>query len=103
MSLNNITNARGSSSDWQVSLYEKFMECNINDLENITVCINDGDHEGVLYYIHRLKGSCQMIGVTNIVVLCKMIEDEYRNSGTFRTDLIKEIEIKINAMPINIS
>ncbi|WP_447837723.1 ATP-binding protein [Aeromonas salmonicida] len=99
----NITNVKENPSDWKVALYGQFMECNIKDLESITSCINNGDYEGVLHYIHRLKGSCQMIGGDNIVALCKMIEDEYRNSGVFRADLMKEIEIKINAMPTGLS
>ncbi|MGX5833501.1 ATP-binding protein [Aeromonas piscicola] len=103
MSLSNITNVRENPSDWKVALYGQFMECNIKDLESITACINNGDCDGVLHYIHRLKGSCQMIGGDNIVALCKMIEDEYRSSGVLRTDLIKEIEIKIKAMPTGIS
>ncbi|MDM5131599.1 transporter substrate-binding domain-containing protein [Aeromonas piscicola] len=103
MSLNNITKVRENPSDWKVALYGQFMECNIKDLESITGCINNGDLDGVLHYIHRLKGSCQMIGGDNIVALCKMIEDEYRSSGVFRTDLIKEIEIKVKAMPTSIS
>ncbi|MCX7132561.1 transporter substrate-binding domain-containing protein [Aeromonas sp.] len=103
ISLSNITNVRENPSDWKVALYGQFMECNIKDLESITTCINNGDCDGVLHYIHRLKGSCQMIGGDNIVALCKMIEDEYRSSGVFRTDLIKEIEVKIKTMPTSIS
>jgi two-component system sensor histidine kinase EvgS len=94
------SNVIESSPDWKSALYHKFMECNINDLESIMTCINNGDHEGVLHYIHRLKGSCQIIGKDNIVTLCKMIEDEYRCNGVLIIDLIKEIEIEVSAMRI---
>ncbi len=103
VSLINMGTVREDPSDWKVALYDQFMECNIKDLESITSCVNDGDHDGVMHSIHRLKGSCQMIGGDNIVALCKTIEVEYRSFGVLRTDLIKEIEIKIHAMPTSIS
>lgn len=92
------SNVIESSSDWKSALYHQFMECNISDLESIITCMNDDDHDGVLHHIHRLKGSCQMIGEESVVTLCKMIEDEYRRNGKLRIDLIKEIETAVNVM-----
>lgn len=95
LSLANAESVSESLSDWKVTLYDEFVQCNKDDVACINYCIVDGDYDGALHYIHRLKGSCQMIGADDIVALCRMIECEYRDSFIFRTDLMKEIEIKV--------
>ncbi|BDC82736.1 ATP-binding protein [Aeromonas hydrophila] len=80
-----------NSSDWRSIYYNKFIECNKSDFENITKCMRDSDLDGVLHYIHSLKGSCQMIGLNDVVNLCKTIEKSYEESKSLRGDLVEKI------------
>lgn len=80
-----------NASDWRSIYYREFMECNKADFNNILKCMGNGDIEGMLHYIHSLKGSCQMIGLNEVVNLCKAIENSYSESKKMRGDLVEEI------------
>ncbi|PXV56805.1 UNVERIFIED_ORG: multi-sensor hybrid histidine kinase [Aeromonas veronii] len=86
---------RPNKVSWKIALLDEFMACNIQDLTSLDECLQQCDDKGALHFLHRIKGSCQVLGADKIVSLCKQIEDEYERGGVIRIDLISDVKFEV--------
>lgn len=87
--------------DWKTLLYDKFIECNTQDMIAIKACIKESDNKGVSEHIHRIKGACKIIGEKDIISLCDQIEEQLKKNNVVSNVLIKMLDEKIQAMTKN--
>lgn len=93
INLEYINELADGEDDFLKEIVDTFLSTIPVNLEKLTLAINNNDRDGVLFYAHKLKGTFNFIGSTQLTHTFTLIEEHCKEAVGFELlpDLMKQI------------
>lgn len=95
LDLNHLKKIVGDDPDFLRQVLQIFITNSPKDLEELSTFANEGDHEKVAFFAHRLKSAAAAIGFEEAYEAFKEIELESK-----KMEALDNLPVKVNAMKL---